>query len=145
MLAFPGCRLFEARQVVAARETVDAAGRTNTIYTTNFVYTVNAAATNAMTVARDIASDVGGPWGALAGGALAIATAVVSAIARRKRQQASLLVAAIETASTNEAVKREVEKMARATGLENSINATVRKVTSRLNVQRPASNPQREG
>lgn len=134
VLGLTGCaggRLFQPHEVVTTQETV-AHGQTNVVFSTNYVYTVNAGVTNALETARGIARETGGPWGGLAVLGLSAATAVLGAIARVKSNKAALLptlITGIENAANNTEVKQTIQTLATAVGVEDRLNAEVRKIT----------------
>jgi hypothetical protein len=136
-----GCaagKLFQRHETVTAQETV-IGGKTNTVYQTNIVYTLNAGVTNGLAMGRELARDVGGPWGGAVAFIFGTISTVLAAVVRsknrivkRERDQAALvpaLITAIESAPQNEPVKREIEKLAKAAGLEDRLNAVVKRIT----------------
>jgi hypothetical protein len=100
---------------------------------TNIVYEVNPGVTSALSSAKDIAQDVGGPWGMVVSGGLGLVAAALTWIAKRKSDQKAALLPAIitgvESAPDNAQVKYAIEKVARAAGVESQLNAVVQKIT----------------
>lgn len=134
LLLLSGCggtRLFQARQQVVAHEVVSATGQTNVVWTTNIVYTVNPAATGALNTAREMAREVGGPWGSVAAGIFGLATVVLGRIAQVKSRQAAVVPAVISGVENagNADVKHFIQQAAKAAGVEDRLNDMVRKIT----------------
>ncbi len=128
-----GCKLFSEREVVSAQQTVSATGQTNTVYQTNIVYSVNPGVSGGLDMARGIAGQIPGPYGAIAFGVIGLASTGLTWLAKRKSDKQAALVPAlitgIESAPGNEAVKASVKNLASAAGLEEHLNAVVRELT----------------
>jgi len=103
-------------------------GRTNT------VYIVNPGVTTTLQTARDVSGAIPSPYTAIAAAALAVLSGVLGIIAKRKSDKAALLpvvIAGIEAVGEPESidVKKSIQKIASATGLEARLNVEVQRVT----------------
>jgi len=136
LLALSGCALFTRTQTVTPALMTNAiTHEVLTNYVTNTLYTVNPAVTNALNNAREIAQAVPTPWGGIAATGFGLLSGALGFIAKAKSDKAALvptLIAGIETAANNADVKKSIQTVATAAGLEDRLNVHVRDVIRNL-------------
>jgi hypothetical protein len=106
-----------------------------TIYTTNNIYDVNPSVTTGLNTASQIAGTLPTPWGGIAVGGLALVGIGLGVIAKVKSDKAALvpaLITGIEAAANNADVKKSIQAVATASGLQDRLHSHVVDVTRHL-------------
>src|SRR5207302_7649532 len=106
-------------------------GVVTTNYSTNVFYLVNPGVTNALAKGEELTGHVP-VWGPIASGGIAAVMGLLTFIAKKKSDQAALvpaLIAGIEKAPDNQAVKQSIQAEAIASGVQERLHAEVRKLT----------------
>jgi len=126
-----GKRFFVPTQTVSEVVQTNASLLTSTNYVTNTLYSVNPGVSATLGAAKEIAPAFG-PYGVIASAGLGLLVAGLGWIAKKKSDQTALLpaiITGVESAANNAEVKEEIEKVARAAGVESQLNALVQKIT----------------
>jgi hypothetical protein len=135
-LLLGGCALWTPTQTVTPELATNAVTHeVFTTYRTNTVYTVAPGATTTLNNASAVALALPMPWGGIAAGALGLVTIGLGVIAKVKSDKAALvpaLIAGVEAAANNADVKKSIQQVATASGLQDRLHSHVVDVTRHL-------------
>jgi len=127
------CALFTPTQTVTPTTSTNAlTHEVITTYRTNTDYAVNPSVTTGLNTASQMAQQLPTPWGGIAAGALGLVSIGLGVIAKVKSDKAALvpaLIAGVEAAANNADVKKSIQTVATAAGLEDRLKIHVRDLT----------------